>query len=643
MPFFLSQKRNTGAPRGTQQLSSDFVRAAPSAFRYYPYTVIHLSLFLITRFFASVFAMSQIAYFNKNKTVVSQGMTKTTFPALKKDKMLPINNPDGALAFPRSYHLLPAERSFLDKYQATVATPIFRGRKQFLIHLLPRLQNADLKKFMEFETKMTNVVAPADSLTPLGYAAYIDLLSIISGLFIYFHTSIVPYGHSAGSSYIGSVLKTEGRDEVFKNPLTVMPDGSFHEVTDTSVKATFLQTLKEGETVLVQTYSPTNAVAWGTMMDCHFNEGLAAPYRKDFSTPDPNMFNQFARIFWPMMDKSSVDDDVDGLDSYLEWLERWWRDEIANTTQGEWMAHMMKLLVLAHELGCNVFAVISAGIYHGCVLGGGKWKLQVGKEVFVPKTGKNFEEEEKAMDMHGSAMDKILDLLAIAKPRAAPNSMRRLREMAITSNLSPSVKAQISELLPSLDFGTYPDNPNASTIKDTFRLLCNPLMGIPIGMYMAPSSFWTTDRFEEILSRFGTRVPSIQTGTKKYKLCSLAHGTGSLSAVPYTTDGPSLLQFQLVPVAKAVADYRYNLSGGLASMETTTELTGHKLSLRGIAAKDTWGVITGYVYQYMQQDEGQGAVTGDQKRGRDDGEEGYEEGEIPSAPKKKKKFNPFEV
>jgi hypothetical protein len=31
MPFFLSHKRNTGAPQGTQQLSSDFVRAAPSA------------------------------------------------------------------------------------------------------------------------------------------------------------------------------------------------------------------------------------------------------------------------------------------------------------------------------------------------------------------------------------------------------------------------------------------------------------------------------------------------------------------------------------------------------------------------------------------------------------------------------------
>lgn len=430
---------------------------------------------------------------------------------------------------------------------------------------------------------------------------------------------------------------------MLKNPLVIMEDGSYHEVKDTNVKATFSQTLTESATVLVQTYSPTNAVAWGSMMQCHFDEGLAAPYRKDFSTPDPNMFNQFARIFWPMMDKSTVDDDVDGLDMYLEWLERWWRDEIANTTQGEWMAHMMKLLVLAHELGCNVYAVISAGLYHGCVLGGGKWKLQVGKEVFRPQTGKNFEEERAAMDMHGTAMERIADLLSMPKPRTHPTSMRRLREIAMTSNLSPSVKAQISELLPSLDFGTYPDSPNATTIKDTFRLLCNPSIGVPIGMYMSPSSFWTVDRVEEILSRFGTRVPSLQTGTKKHKLCSLAHGTGALSAVPYTPDGPSLLQFQLVPIAKATSDYRYNLSSGLASMETTTELTGHKLTLRTIAAKDVWGSITGYVYQYMQQDEGQGATTGDQKRGRDDGEEGYEEGEIPSAPKKKKKFNPFEV
>jgi len=587
--------------------------------------------------------MAQIAYTNKNKTVVSQGQTKTTFPALKKSQMLPINNPDGALAFPRSYRPLPAEQSLLDKYNASVATPIFRGRKQFLIHLLPRLQDGDLKKYMELETKMTNVVAPADSLTPLGYAAYVDLLSIISGLFIYFHCTIVPYGHLAGSSYVGSVLQTEGRDEVLKNPLTVMEDGSYHEVKDTTVKATFSQSLKEGGTILVQTYSPTNAVAWGSMMQCHFDEGLAAPYRKDFSTPDPNMFNQFARIFWPMMDKSTLNDDVDGLDTYLEWLERWWRDEIANTTQGEWMAHMMKLLVLAHELGCNVYAVISAGLYHGCVLGGGKWKLQVGKDVFVPHTGKNFEEERAAMDMHGSAMDKIQDLLSIPKPRTGVTSMRRLREIAMTANLSPSVKAQISELLPSLDFGTYPDHPNATTIKDTFRLLCNPSFGVPIGLYMAPSSFWTTDRTEEILSRFGTRVPSLQTGSKKYKLCSLAHGTGALSAVPYTPEGPSLLQFQLVPVAKAVSDYRYNLSFGLASMETTTELSGHKVSLRGAAAKDVWGNISGYLTGHMQQDEGQGATLGDQKRGRDDGEEGYEEGEIPTAPKKKKKFNPFEV
>jgi hypothetical protein len=61
MPFFLARKRNAGAPRGSKQVNTEYERAAPSAFRYYPFFILTAAHMLLSRFLSTVFAVCMSA------------------------------------------------------------------------------------------------------------------------------------------------------------------------------------------------------------------------------------------------------------------------------------------------------------------------------------------------------------------------------------------------------------------------------------------------------------------------------------------------------------------------------------------------------------------------------------------------------
>jgi len=162
MPFFLTRKRTSPIPRSSKQIDTEYERSSPSAFRYVPYSLPTLGAIFTATFYSTLAAIA-ITAFREGKYVVTNGLVKTFFGDLKKSEMIPLSNPDAALAFPHNYRITPSEKSFLEKYKASIATPIFRSTKLFQIHLLPRIQNDDLKTLMGLRTKVSNITAPVNT------------------------------------------------------------------------------------------------------------------------------------------------------------------------------------------------------------------------------------------------------------------------------------------------------------------------------------------------------------------------------------------------------------------------------------------------------------------------------------------------
>jgi len=108
MPFFLTRKRTSPIPRSSKQIDTEYERSSPSAFRYVPYSLPTLGAIFTATFYSTLAAIA-ITAFREGKYVVTNGLVKTFFGDLKKSKMIPLSNPDAALAFPHNYRITPSE------------------------------------------------------------------------------------------------------------------------------------------------------------------------------------------------------------------------------------------------------------------------------------------------------------------------------------------------------------------------------------------------------------------------------------------------------------------------------------------------------------------------------------------------------
>jgi len=638
MPMFLSKKRDTPPPARGGQTITTYERNAPSNLRYFAFGRPTVGIYILYYHLAMVARLITIAIAERTGWYTIKTVNTTWIP-LKKTAMIPINNPDGALALPHGHRGNPQQNSFLAKYDANVPTPIYRGKKQFQVNLLPRLQDEDIGTFMAMKTISKPITAPADSLSPLGYAAYIDILNIVSTVALILRHGVEDTTEGICSIiYSATAFKGDIKEDV--TATTISESGVVeNSMAEVSVKKALSRVSIDSKSTISILADQLTGHAWGMVSDFNRASGLAVPYRRDYSTPDTAIATQFLSHFFAVCDKSTLDDSVEGLPEYMTWLCDWWKKEICNTTQGEWLAHIMKVFVMCKEVGCGAYVCVQNGMYLGCIMEGHKWKVQVGKDVYQG-TNVDLETEMMELDAHSASLDKILDLIQVPKPRIAPTTMRSLRELVIGQSLTPSVKAQISELLVTLDFGALPDSVNATTVKNTVNLLCDPSVPIKDDLYLVHTEFWSTDRTRLILGRFGARAPTLMTGSKKYRLAPNAHGQGVNSAEPFSAHPPPVLQLAIVPIQRCATDWDYVLKSGMANMEGITEITGSKVVFRGQSGKDVWTTCTGYIHLAINRTLGQGATSTNLKRDQEELEEGELEDDTPRVVKKPK-FDPF--
>lgn len=637
MPMYLAKKRDAPPPTKGMQVDSTYERGTASGLRYFAFGRPNFGYHVMMYFMATITRLLCFCIDHATTTASLKKNITTTWIPMKKREMIPIVNPDGALAFPHGHRTNPVQSSFLAKYDASVPTPVYRGKKQFQFNILSRLQDEDIPDFMAFETSTKPITAPSDSLSPIGYKAYLDILNIVSAVAILLRYGTTIDDNETVSNF--TIVEAEISTDVDEISSTILSSSGPLELSIEEIKS------KDGskhlkwsdETALVVQGEDMKGQAWGLPSNFERTVGLAVPYRRDYSTPDTGIINHFLSRFFPICDKSTLDDDIAGMDEYLAWLVDWWKKEICNTTQGEWIAHMMKVMMMCTEVGCGLYVCVSNGMYLGSMMAGKGWSIQIGREVY--RGTDILDDELGALDSHSASLDKILDIIRVPKPRQSPTSMRALRELVVAQPLTPSDKMKISELLVSLDFGSLPDSVNATTVKNTVNLLCDPTVPIKADMYLYHSEFWTEDRNRLILGRFGARAPTFMTGSKKYRLAPNAHGQGINGAEPFSTKPPAVFQMAIVPIQKAASDWDYILKTGMANMEGVVEITGSKVVFKGQGAKDVWTTCTGYIHMAINRTLGQGATDSSMKRGEDVLEEGEVE-DIPRAPKKQK-FNPF--
>jgi len=634
MPLFLAKKRTGSVPSGTLQRDTEYERGPASGFRYMPACkALTLESVLIKAFFACV-SVTIWAYIISKKVIFGKRTQPSVYVPVPEEHLLPLQLPRIAVCFRQRYVMNISESTLLRKYNAFEPTRIFKGKKVYNVHFIDNLSSSDIEVVAALDRKTDRTYrASTDSITPDQLRYYGYLIAMVSGVVGTLWNTWVS-SVDTSSSCIGTGSREIEVDEYTIDGCSPGDDDDPFDFVSTEKKTTFAQsTFGEILFTILPDKAHIQKKHFGNIQTFTETVGLTLPYNRDYSTPDSAGFMRFAEVFGSIMDISTHIDTMPSLPKFIKDMDDAWKTGILNTRVGEELAHIMMCCRIAYQVNASLYAVIEGG-YSGCILGGGDYGLVVDGELYGPQHGVNFDLEKAHMNAHAVAIEKILDLLEIAKPRVTPHHMRHLREMAFAGGApSGMIQNQISEHLDKLSFDEKPDSINSSNIKNMLDgFLSDGIIGKEV--FLAKEAFWSTDPYVLSAARFGRRAPIIPSGQNLRKITSMARGDGVTKAIPAAPNGPQVLQFIGVPINAATRFWHQFMSQGMVRGEWDREVSGG-ITVTGPMKKDLWGYMMDRAKDGVLKDMGD-VGRGGNKRGVE-GESSEDEGQIPEQPEKKKK------
>jgi hypothetical protein len=305
----------------------------------------------------------------------------------------------------------------------------------------------------------------------------------------------------------------------------------------------------------------TNRAIFGTSDDCPTGHGgIFIPFEKSYASFDILIATHFVETFKSVFFRDFVDYEEESRP-----LLQTWASGLYQTRTGDYLAHMMKVLMMAKEAGTWAFFIITPdGLYQGAVIMGTELMVRLIGGRWVEALGHGaLQKELESCGSHTRALQKILDYAGLVGSEPSQFKTMRSLSQAVNTGGAPagSTMNLISKELPKLSFVEKPTAVNAQSIKCMMDLLTSDVE-ISDGFFMDRGFFFPKDRYEAVLTMFGSSAPSFNVGgNKEIRCCTIA--PTRILALPYDrAQLPKTLQAVRVQVGACSNQWRDLLESG---------------------------------------------------------------------------------
>lgn len=497
---------------------------------------------------------------------------------------------------------------------------------------LSELANIDSLDITTKPTENSMVVSQTTALvllyTRIFYIAnLLSLLSPQSPVSITYTLNTLAVSNPEGKEPKGETNPSDEEDDEPATGMQVEEHGE--EVLNSGGQPMQTATVNFGSKTSITSISIHNLPAFenhrtfGRVEDCPTHHGgIFVPFERNYAQHDLPIGAQFVETFRSLFFEDSTEYDEHSHEILQDWARGLYQTDL-----GDYLAHMMKSLMMAKEAGCGIYLIINEdGHYQGSVLLGDSMRVRlVGREWVEAVDKDTLENELQVCNSHAAAVQRILDRAGLVASN--PQQFKTLRSLSQAVNASgePSgmVKNLIMKELPNLSFNERYESVNLDTLIDTFHHLTTSAP-IPSEMHMDPGFFFPKDRYEEVLCRFGSSAPSFNYGGgSEVRCCSIA--APRIAKLAWNADTPpSTLQVQRIRVGSAATQWADMIENGHINGIFNRRLTGTRIFV-GEEKNALWKRIdefcrVGSKFAKVQTSAiaGDGVVGGGKKRDRED-------------------------
>jgi len=362
---------------------------------------------------------------------------------------------------------------------------------------------------------------------------------------------------------------------------TVTTTSSTEAAAPSSGSATQTTTLEVNDTLFLSGLSlqPPRGT-WSPFVEGHDIDtskgGIFVPFEAAYAEFDMMIAHHFVETFKSLFFESMV-----AYDDESSTLTQAWVGGIARTRTGQYLAHIMKVLMMAYEAGTHAqFAIRPDGAYQGGIIAGRDIMVRlVGKAWVEAKDKAGLDDEVQAFGSHNQSVRRILTAAGLTASTPEQFSTLRSLSQAVNASGEPSGMAKnlILKELPNVAFVERPTPVTAENICHTISLLTSD-MPIPDDLYLDKGFFFPRDRYEAVLARFGNSAPSFCPGGQQEIRCCSILGRGVPDDLKYDRSlPPAYLQSNRIPVSVCANQWRDLLQHGHMRGEFKRRITGSRL------------------------------------------------------------------
>jgi hypothetical protein len=323
---------------------------------------------------------------------------------------------------------------------------------------------------------------------------------------------------------------------------------------------------------------------WGdvTELPPNLQNGLFCPFEPNYSAIDARAITSLLAEFHCVVAENGE------FSSFEEKIIEIWRKELSSTTEGEFLAHMIAVLIFCKKVFAQPFFIISNNVYEGAVVHGAE-EFEV--RMMGGHTTKSLSrtallEDINKYSFHTSTLMEILQRMKVVGADASKvTSMRHLRKLIYGANnfaIPSGELLWLEKRAMYLNFREKPEGVNIGSLRK-FMDFINPSKSIPIpdSVYMDRAALTKTSDTEVAIAMFGRFAPS-----------PIGSGQSYIVAVPSTQDQskvstpPMTLQFVIKELTAAAADWDSFKKGGKVAMQTLKTKRGRQF--RGEDGKMVW-------------------------------------------------------
>lgn len=188
---------------------------------------------------------------------------------------------------------------------------------------------------------------------------------------------------------------------------------------------------------------------------------------------------------------------------------------------------------------------------------------QVGKRWVESSSTADLIKELEVCGSHSRSVQRVLDYAGMST--SSPDQFKTLRQLSAAVNAGGEPgganKNLIMKEMPNISFVERPEPVNATSMRRCIQLLVTS-DHIPDDLFMDRGFFFPKDRYEAVLTMFGTSAPCFNTGgIQEIRSCSIA--PKRILALPYDRNTPpKVLQAIKMQIGPASTHWRDMLENG---------------------------------------------------------------------------------